>query len=280
MRTRLTLAVVSLFGFFGAAAAVAPVAHAESTGSAFSSRLVQLVNAARADYGLRPLAVASGTSAVAAGWTEHLAAAQSLSHNPNLATQLESHGSPDWTSYGENVGMGPTTSARTLFNAYMNSPEHRANILGASYRYLGISVVYTGSKAWNTMDFVDRYSSPTQTVTQTSAVRQATTVRQTTTVRRVTPKVALRSHVAPRRSTTRHAAPADPVRATVKAVASTLPVDGPPEEVHNTALAAPTLPTPVSHSHFRIAALPIAAAIWLLVLGVARLLVIRRLRAS
>ncbi|HET6910100.1 MAG TPA: CAP domain-containing protein [Mycobacteriales bacterium] len=280
MRTRLTLAVLSLFGFFGTAAAIAPSAHAESTASAFSLRLVQLVNSARADHGLRPLTVASGTSTVAAGWTEHLAAAQALSHNPNLAAQLESHGSPNWTSYGENVGMGPTSSAQTLFNAYMNSPEHRANILGASYRYLGIAVVYTGAKAWNTMDFVDQYSSPT-TVSQPAPVRQTTAVRATSPVHVATTRTAPVRHVASRRVTVHRSAPVSPVRATVKAVASTLPLDGPsPAHAHNVSLVSPMTPSAATHGHSRLTALPTIVAIWLILLGFTRFVLIRRQRAS
>lgn len=277
MRTRLTLAVLALLAFFGTAAAVAPAAHAESTASSFSSRLVELVNAARADHGLRALTVASGTSTVAAGWTQHLAVEQSLSHNPNLAAQLESHGSPNWTSYGENVGMGPTSSAQTLFTAYMNSPEHRANILGASYRYLGISVVYTGSKAWNTMDFVDQYSSPTRTVTQTTTVRHTTTTAQPRTPSRVAPKPAPVRHLV-RRITVHIAQPAHPVQASVKAIASTMPLDGPsPAHVHTDALVASTT---TAGGHSRTTALPIIAAVWLLVLGIVRFVLIRRQRAS
>jgi len=281
MRTRLTLAVLALFGFFGTAAAIAPAAHAESTASAFSLRLVQLVNSARADHGLRPLTVASGTSTVAAGWTEHLAAAQALSHNPNLAAQLESHGSPNWTSYGENVGMGPTSSAQTLFNAYMNSPEHRANILGASYRYLGIAVVYTGGKAWNTMDFVDQYSSPTQTVSQPAPVRRTTTVRTTSIVHATTAKTAPVRHVATRLSTVHRVSPVSPVRATVKAVASTLPLDGPsPAQARSVSLVSPMVPSAATHGHSRLTALVIIVAIWLILLGFTRFVLIRRQRAS
>lgn len=139
----------------------APSASAESTSSAFTSRLVTLVNEARAQHGLRALTVASGTTTVAAGWSSHMAATGTLAHNPNLQSELESHGSPNWTTYGENVGEGPTSSADQLFTAYMNSPEHRANILGSGYRYLGIATTFSGGLAWNTMDFVDQYGSST-----------------------------------------------------------------------------------------------------------------------
>src|SRR3954454_8771329 len=150
------LAIGAAFGFVPA--------HAASwTSSSYASRLVQLVNQARQQHGLGSLTVASGTSQVAAAWTAHLDAAQSLSHNPDLRHQLETHGSADWTTYGENVGQGPADDPDALFRAYMNSSEHRANILNTAYRFTGVAVVIDGSTAWNTFDFVDTYHQPKQT---------------------------------------------------------------------------------------------------------------------
>jgi uncharacterized protein YkwD len=160
MRTKVVVSAV-LATVAGTFIAVAPSASAESSGSAFSSRLVTLVNEARSQHGLRPLTVASGTTVVASGWSSHMAATNTLAHNPNLQSQLESHGSPNWTTYGENVGEGPSSSADKLFTAYMNSPEHRANILASGYRYIGIATVFSGTVAWNTMDFVDQYGGTT-----------------------------------------------------------------------------------------------------------------------
>ena len=185
MRAKLVVTAV-LASVAGTVVAVAPSASAESTSSAFTSRLVTLVNEARAQHGLRALTVASGTTTVAAGWSSHMASTKTLAHNPNLQSQLESHGSPNWTTYGENVGEGPSSSADNLFTAYMNSPEHRANILGSGYRYIGIATSFSGSVAWNTMDFVDQYGGTTY------APKPRTTT--TTTVHHVTvaPKPAAR----------------------------------------------------------------------------------------
>lgn len=192
---------VTLASVAGTLIAVAPSASAESTTSAFTSRLVTLVNEARAQHGLRSLTVAGGTTTVAAGWSSHMASTNTLAHNPNLQSQLESHGSYNWTTYGENVGEGPSSSADKLFTAYMNSPEHRANILGSGYRYLGIATVFSGGIAWNTMDFVDQYSGSTST-TSTPVVRHhtATVTHYSTAPRRVT-------HTVVRKPATRPAAP-------------------------------------------------------------------------
>src|SRR5262249_22018918 len=84
---------------------------------------------------------------------------------------------------------GPSSNADALFTAYMNSPEHRANILDPSYRYLGIATVFTGSYSWNTMDFVDQYSGTSTTSTPTTSTRTTTGHRTTTTTHTATTPV-------------------------------------------------------------------------------------------
>jgi hypothetical protein len=151
-----------LLGLAAAALLVPGSAQAASyTPESYAARLLTLFNATRQQHGLAPLALASGTTTVATGWSQRLAAAGQLSHNPNLRTQLESHGSASWTVYGENVGDADTQDPDGLFDAYMASPEHRENVLTKGYRYIGNAVVFAGGRAWNTMDFVDAYSTGT-----------------------------------------------------------------------------------------------------------------------
>ncbi|MDQ1699447.1 MAG: hypothetical protein QOG34_1310 [Frankiaceae bacterium] len=201
MRAKLFV-TAALASVAGTLIVAAPSASAESTTSAFTSRLVTLVNQARAQHGLRALSVAGGTSTVASGWSSHMASTNTLAHNPNLQSQLEAHGSPNWTTYGENVGEGPSSSADKLFTAYMNSPEHKANILGSGYRYLGIATVFSSGVAWNTMDFVDQYGSTTTTTT-TMQHHTATVTHHVTTS---APKPAARPavHKAVARPAARH----------------------------------------------------------------------------
>lgn len=128
------------------------------TAASFAARLVELLNGTREEHGLVPLELASGTTSVAAAWSERLAADQKLSHNPDLQAQLESHGSKDWTELGENVGQSDTQDPEGLWQAYLASPDHRVNILEPKFRFVGNAVVFAGGRAWNTMDFVDAYA--------------------------------------------------------------------------------------------------------------------------
>jgi uncharacterized protein YkwD len=128
--------------------------------SSFDARLLADINRARSAHGIRRLIVVAGTTDVAHGWSCHLASLRSLAHNPSLSSQLASHGSYNWTTYGENVGMLPTTNgADALFRAYMHSAPHRANILDPDFRYVGIFTKRTAVFRWNTLDFVGRSSS-------------------------------------------------------------------------------------------------------------------------
>src|SRR3954465_9520929 len=105
--------------------------------SGFDARLLADINRARSAHGIRRLIVVAGTTDVAHGWSCRLAALRARAHTPSLASQLASHGSANWTAYGENVGMvASTAGADALFRAYMNSAPHRANILDPDYKYV------------------------------------------------------------------------------------------------------------------------------------------------
>ena len=156
-----TLAMLAAVVASAATLSIGPLAgsaHAISYApalSTFDSRLLADINHARSSRGIRTLAVVAGTTDVAHGWSCRLASLHYLAHNPSLGSQLESHGSYYWTTYGENVGMtASTASADSLFRAYMNSPAHRANILDRTFRFIGLWTKGSGGMRWNAMDFV------------------------------------------------------------------------------------------------------------------------------
>lgn len=132
-------------------------AHAMSlsTLSSFDAHLLTHINRVRTNHGLVRVSLAAGTTDVAHGWACDMAARDAVSHNLHLAGQLETHGSEQWTTYGENVAVQREgLTAGTLFRAYMKSPEHRSNILDPSARFVGIWSKRTGHWRYNTIDFV------------------------------------------------------------------------------------------------------------------------------
>ncbi|MEO5832903.1 MAG: CAP domain-containing protein, partial [Nakamurella sp.] len=128
----------------------------------FDSRMLALVNKARIDAGVTELKPASGLTNLSVMWSSKMAdgaTGNQLQHNPNAFEQTLSYGASNRTAWGENVAKwSPTsTSADEIFNAYMASPGHKANILGSAYRYVGIgSVTGSNGASWDTMTFTDK----------------------------------------------------------------------------------------------------------------------------
>src|SRR5207253_3780740 len=105
MRLIVKLFTVVALATFAAGFVTAPSAGADAATEA--SRFVSLLNQLRASKGLAPLAVDPALTAMAANWSDHMAAAGGISHNPNLANLAPSN----WQTLGENVGMGPTVQS-------------------------------------------------------------------------------------------------------------------------------------------------------------------------
>jgi len=124
----------------------------------FEAELVSDINKARRSAGLRALVVVPGATDVARRWSWRMAGGQRLWHNPSIVSDMEKAGSAAWSALAENVGYGGSTDPGSLFQAYMDSPPHRANILDGDARYLGVGVVERQGIAWNTLDFVNAYS--------------------------------------------------------------------------------------------------------------------------
>jgi hypothetical protein len=110
------------------------VATALTAGPATASTrgdIVSWTNSARADHGLSRLSVASDLSSVAQQHAEWMAAHRALEHTSGLGSKVCC-----WVSIGENIGYGG--SAGAIFNAFMGSSSHRANILSTRFTQIGV----------------------------------------------------------------------------------------------------------------------------------------------
>lgn len=117
---------------------------------AYEARVVQLVNAARAAHGLRPLAVSSCADRYAEAWATHLAGVRRFVHRTDLAALLSACSA---SSVGENIAYG-AVSADRLVQMWLDSPGHRANILG-SWTHLGTGAVRTADgTVWAAQNFL------------------------------------------------------------------------------------------------------------------------------
>ena len=114
---------------------------------AYEQEVVRLVNAQRAQNGLKPLAENWELSRVARYKSADMASRRYFSH------ESPTYGSPyqmmrsfgiSFRSAGENIAYGQRTPAAVV-GAWMNSSGHRANILNSSYTQIGVGYHEAGN---------------------------------------------------------------------------------------------------------------------------------------
>jgi hypothetical protein len=125
--------------------------------SAAEAQLVQLINQARTQQGLQPLAVDDRLTEAARKHTELMVQNKSLAHQfpgePPPQTRMTNEGLPS-DADAENVVLNQTVAG--AYDALMHSPPHRANILDPDYNAIGVGVLRSGDNLWVTEDFVRR----------------------------------------------------------------------------------------------------------------------------
>lgn len=150
-RRGLAVALALTLGVSGVTAVVAPtMASAQAADrdpNALEVQFIAGVNALRTSQGLAPFIVDAEIRPVAMGWTEKMAAAGSISHNPNLAREITA----SWRKLGENVGTGPDVPS--VEDAFENSPGHRRNLLDPEFTHVSITVVVRGDRIFVTQQF-------------------------------------------------------------------------------------------------------------------------------
>jgi uncharacterized protein YkwD len=122
------------------------------------SNFLTLINNYRAQNGLGTL-TASVTLTQASQWmSADMASKDYFSHTDSLGrspfTRMEDFGYTQSSYSGENIAAGNSTASAT-FTQWKNSPGHNANMLGSSYKAIGIGRVQgSGGYGWYwTTDF-------------------------------------------------------------------------------------------------------------------------------
>jgi hypothetical protein len=114
-----------------------PVTNAGAQGGDVGDWLAR-INGLRASRGVAPLAVDGELMGLAQGWAAHMASQGTLVHTPNMAAGISSN----WTKLGENVGLG--SSSDLIWNGFLNSPRHYANLTDPAFTHVGVGVVWVG----------------------------------------------------------------------------------------------------------------------------------------
>ncbi len=114
--------------------------------SAYEQEVCDLVNDIRRQYGLSELTVSHELTNVARLKSQDMKDKGYFSHtSPTYGSpfdMMKSFGI-SYRTAGENIAMGQRTPSEVV-NAWMNSDEHRANILNSSYTQIGVGYVENG----------------------------------------------------------------------------------------------------------------------------------------
>lgn len=120
-----------------------------------------MINLTRNNYKVSPaLARKACIDKVSINWSLWMASVDHLSHNPNFVAQVSQSCGPMWTSQGENVGVA--SDSLGVFNAFMASPAHKADILQPKFKQVGLGS-YRGTYGkytytWITQNFYTPYT--------------------------------------------------------------------------------------------------------------------------
>lgn len=154
--------------FFALAAGQAYLLRGGSLAAVISSSLVSLANGDREAQGLAPLALNPTLVAVAQAKANDMAAKGYFAH-----TSPEGHDPWYWFgvegySYryaGENLAVDFTDSV-TVEEAWMNSPEHRANLLDNHYTEIGIATAQGMFNGHQTTFVAEEFGTPAPAPTE------------------------------------------------------------------------------------------------------------------
>jgi uncharacterized protein YkwD len=110
------------------------------------TRLIAMINHARAVHGLPALRVKPALMSYAGRHSAAMAARHELYHTTNFGVVC------CWSAIGENIAYNSTV--RRVHRAFMRSPGHRANILNPHMRRVGVGIVARGGRLWVTEIFI------------------------------------------------------------------------------------------------------------------------------
>jgi uncharacterized protein YkwD len=136
-----------------ASASSCPSTNVQVTGlsqGAMEGSIACLINEERGAYGLQPVqpngalrgaALTHSNEMVEQGYFAHTSPA-GLTFVDRIVAAGYTRGARRW-DVGENLvwGTGPLSTPRSLVTSWMNSPPHRANLLRAQFREIGIAAV-------------------------------------------------------------------------------------------------------------------------------------------
>lgn len=131
-----------------------PSAQVPSAEVSAAASVMSLVNQQRTMAGCSPVSADPALGALATAFSDDMAARGFFDHtDPDGRSPWDRAAKAGVPSLGgENIARGQA-DARAVMDAWMNSPDHRANILNCSYKSLGVGVHFGPGGPWWTQDF-------------------------------------------------------------------------------------------------------------------------------
>ena len=134
-------------GVAGSAACASTSANPTSANLAqMNAAILCLLNSERAAKGMPALHLNKALSRAAKAWANKMVASRFFAHESGRSTPLSrikktGYIKGSW-SIGENIawGSGSLATPRAIVNGWMHSPGHRANILHAAFRDIGLGI--------------------------------------------------------------------------------------------------------------------------------------------
>jgi len=122
--------------------------------AAAEKAVIALVNQERAAAGCQPVTEDRKLAQLAQDFSDDMAIRDFFDHtspdNEDPWDRAKLAGILDLG--GENIGRGQTT-AQDVMDSWMDSPDHRANILNCQYKTLGVGAHFGDDGPWWTQDF-------------------------------------------------------------------------------------------------------------------------------
>ena len=106
------------------------------------------INRTRQRAGLGPLRWDKQMGYVARRHANQMAGSRAVYHDANMGNEITR-----WRNLAQNTGGG--RNCKSLHRSFMQSPSHRANILG-QWRFIGVGIEYSGSKIYVQQIFENR----------------------------------------------------------------------------------------------------------------------------
>jgi uncharacterized protein YkwD len=130
----------------------APVAaQAPARYTSMAEHILALVNQQRSANGLPALTLNASLTKAAQSYAEQMQSTGYFAHTSKDGTTFkqrdEAAGYTNWVWLGENIAYGQQ-AAEDVMSAWMNSAEHKANILNAQAKELGVGYAGAGTPYW------------------------------------------------------------------------------------------------------------------------------------